>query len=93
MPLVIEFSKFDTISVGAHIMFQGWKVGSNYVLTDPAIHCTELVRSGPNVGAQFGNTNLGQEGMNQFFATHECNSVCRALHLPRNKVMDAALAD
>jgi len=72
---------------------QGWKAGSDYILTDPAIHCTELVRSSPYVGAQFGDTNLGQEGMNQFFATHECNSVCRALGLSRNKVMDAALAD
>ena len=93
MPLVIGFSTFDKISVGARIMFQGWKVGSDYILTDPAIHCTELVRSSPYVGVQFGSTNLGQDGMDQFFATHECNSVCGALRLPRNKVMDAALAD
>lgn len=60
---------------------QGVKVGSKYILTDPAIHCTELVRNSPYLKNQFGNTNLGEEGMRQFFATHECNSVCRALNL------------
>lgn len=43
------------------------------LLTDPAIHCTDLDR--------FGNLNHGEPGMSSFFETHECNHVCAALHL------------
>jgi len=64
---------------------QGVRIGSNYILTDPSIHCKELVRLTPNIHNQFGDTNLGEQGMQQFFATHKCNRVCRKLRLPRTK--------
>ncbi len=44
------------------------------LLTDPAIHCTHFPR--------FGATNLGKEGMDQFFSVHTCNKYCKALKLP-----------
>ncbi len=58
---------------------QGVIWGSEFVLTDPAIHC-----EGTNnyEGLDwFGSTNLGVEGMKQFFRTHECNEVCYNLNL------------
>ncbi|KAI1701993.1 alpha-kinase family domain-containing protein [Ditylenchus destructor] len=42
-------------------------------LTDPAIHCTDVLR--------FGRTNLGEEGMKIFFARHKCNKFCQAMEL------------
>ena len=42
-------------------------------LTDPAIHCTDLAR--------FGDTNMGEEGMQMFFSRHKCNEVCKQLGL------------
>ncbi|GAX76652.1 hypothetical protein CEUSTIGMA_g4098.t1 [Chlamydomonas eustigma] len=48
-----------------------------YVLFDPAVHCScDVLR--------FGNTNLGIRGMDKFFMTHSCNSVCKSLGLPRH---------
>lgn len=43
------------------------------MLTDPAIHCTDLLR--------FGRTNLGEEGMKAFFSRHVCNEICQKLGL------------
>ena len=62
---------------------QGVKLGSKYVLTDPSIHCKELVRLSPHIHNQFGDTNLGEQGIEQFFATHESNPICRKLRLPK----------
>ena len=42
-------------------------------LTDPAIHCSDLLR--------FGRTNLGERGMQEFFNHHACNEVCRKMGL------------
>lgn len=42
-------------------------------LTDPAIHCIDLLR--------FGGTNLGKMGMERFWKTHRCNWVCKMLCL------------
>ncbi|KAE9208902.1 hypothetical protein PF005_g12025 [Phytophthora fragariae] len=47
--------------------------GVGRVFTDPQIHSTH--------GDKFGCGNLSDAGMTAFFATHECNSVCRALKL------------
>lgn len=46
-----------------------------FLLCDPAIHCAKHP-------ARFSNTNLGQEGINRFFATHKCNAICAQLGLP-----------
>ena len=45
-----------------------------FTLSDPAIHCTDVLR--------FSRTNLGEEGFRLFFNSHKCNDVCRALRLP-----------
>eukprot|EP00873_Tetraselmis_striata_P028856 jgi/Tetstr1/449120/TSEL_036331.t1 len=53
---------------------QGLKLKSgNILLTDPAIHCCDM--------SLFGDTNMGLLGFTDFFATHHCNSRCRALGL------------
>jgi hypothetical protein len=53
---------------------QGKKQDSKtYILTDPAIHCTDMSR--------FGVTNFGAEGIDSFLAAHVCNSLCRSLGL------------
>lgn len=52
----------------------GFDAASNrFVLTDPAVHCSDLSR--------FGNTNLGPNGIRHFFQNHKCNGVCRAMGL------------
>ena len=48
-----------------------------YVLTDPAMHCTDLLR--------FGSTNLGPDGMKRFFRSHQCNDVCKQLKLKKRR--------
>ena len=49
-----------------------------FVLTDPACHTTVGVK-------EFGDSNLGQKGMDLFFSVHECNQFCKEmrLELPR----------
>ncbi|RUS28547.1 hypothetical protein BC938DRAFT_481756 [Jimgerdemannia flammicorona] len=57
--------------------------GVGYMMTDPVIHSINL----PN---RFGTTDLGREGVDNFFSTHRCNYICRMLHLtpvqPRNPI-------
>jgi hypothetical protein len=48
-----------------------------FLLTDPAIHCTDVER--------FRRTNLGKYGFDFFFRSHSCNVVCRALGLPNRR--------
>jgi len=55
---------------------QGIRVGDRFILSDPAIHCTDASR--------FGNTNLGEDGFSQRFSTHKCNKICKALGLKRH---------
>ena len=52
---------------------QGKKNHSTFLLTDPVIHCKDLIR--------FGRTNLGPTGVSKFFKSHACNQVCKALLL------------
>jgi hypothetical protein len=54
---------------------QGIVAGNDgkYLLTDPCIHSTDVLR--------FGRTNLGKVGMTRFFQTHICNIICHALKL------------
>ena len=47
---------------------------NRFFLTSPVIHCKD--------SSKFGCTNLAQEGMEQFFKSHECNDCCRAMKLP-----------
>jgi len=55
---------------------QGVKVDRAYLLTDPAVHCDDLLRFRET------RTNLGVKGMQQFFRTHVCSDVCSQLTLP-----------
>jgi hypothetical protein len=69
-----HFSKGEMIVVDV----QGFVAGDRYVLTDPAIHTTKPC-------GHFGTTNLGRDGVEKFFVSHACNSVCRSLALPEEK--------
>lgn len=51
---------------------QGMKDGSEWLLTDPAAHSD-------NPGF-LGHTDMGPEGVNEFFRTHVCNEICKGLH-------------
>ena len=55
---------------------QGIRVGDRFILSDPAIHCTDASR--------FGNTNIGEDGFSQRFSTHKCNKICKSLGLKRH---------
>jgi hypothetical protein len=46
---------------------------NTFLLTDPAVHCPELVK--------FGRTNLGIKGNQKFFESHVCNEYCLAMGL------------
>ncbi|CAG8459038.1 4456_t:CDS:2, partial [Ambispora gerdemannii] len=53
---------------------QGVECPDYFLLTDPAIHCTDTLR--------FGKTNLGKRGIEKcFLANHKCNTVCQKLGL------------
>ena len=52
---------------------QGVKEQSDYILTDPAIIS---LREG-----QYGMTDMGPQGIVQFFDQHRCNKFCKAMNL------------
>ncbi|CAG8577451.1 15465_t:CDS:1 [Cetraspora pellucida] len=53
---------------------QGGNLHDEFLLTDPAIHCIDLLR--------FGTTNLGKNGIQKcFLANHKCNNICKKLKL------------
>ncbi len=51
-----------------------WNRVDGFTLTDPVIHHVAGTKRN-------GATDKGQEGMEQFFATHTCNGLCRRLGL------------
>ncbi len=55
-----------------------------YLLFDPAIHTSAMGSI-----LRFGNTNMGTDGMQVFFCTHECNDLCRHLKLKRHPAQPA----
>ena len=57
---------------------QGIETEDQYVLTDASIHCNE-----PN----FGETNFGTYGMELFFKSHTCGSICKSMALVKNDYM------
>ena len=54
---------------------QGIKSRFKLMLTDPAIHYTNILCHG--------STNLGMKGILKFFQAHKCNDICRALKLDK----------
>ena len=61
---------------GVVVDIQGVQLGctGTFTLTDPAIHCTSHSR-------HFGDTNMGQQGINSFFKNHSCSTYCHKLAL------------
>ncbi|CAG8653695.1 6418_t:CDS:1, partial [Dentiscutata heterogama] len=58
---------------------QGVDLVNEFLLTDPAIHCVDLLR--------FGITNLGKSGIQRcFLANHKCNDICKKLKLSSIKL-------
>jgi len=77
---IVAFSHWTYEKTGGYLMIcdlQGVQENGTYVLTDPAMHCVDVLR--------FGTTNLGTDGMKKFFKTHRCNDVCRKLGLKPRK--------
>ena len=54
---------------------QGVMEAGRYLLTDPAAHSKERL--------QYGNLDHGVAGMQKFFSTHECTSLCRDWKKPK----------
>lgn len=63
---------------------QGLQESMSFILTDPAIHCTDTSR--------FGVTNLGSDGIGNFLAAHTCNALCVSLSLPRTNSSRSVVA-
>ena len=71
------FSHFTYTHSRGNLMvvdLQGVVTGSEYILTDPAVHAKE--RDG------LGRTNRGEAGMQAFWESHKCTFACRMLGLP-----------
>ena len=51
---------------------QGVERSNQFGLTDPCINCKE---------PRFGNTNMGDVGIGEFFRTHKCNQICKQMGL------------
>jgi pSer/pThr/pTyr-binding forkhead associated (FHA) protein len=70
------FSHFTyTHSSGFYLVCDIQGVGDRY--TDPQVHSKDQ--------KGFGRGNMGLQGINRFFATHECNSVCIHLGIDTNR--------
>ncbi|CAF1506026.1 unnamed protein product [Adineta ricciae] len=69
------------ITAGRYMVvdLQGAKTDNAYILTDPAIHCDDILRF------KHTRTNLGVKGMDRFFNTHVCSEICARLELPAEK--------
>ena len=59
------------------------KIGDKeYLLTDPAIHCTDVMRFA------CAKTNLGPGGIAKFFQTHRCGELCKRI-LPPEELIES----
>ncbi|CAI2181312.1 11012_t:CDS:1 [Funneliformis geosporum] len=71
------FAHFTYDFTGGYLLvcdLQGAEFSNHFLLTDPAIHCTDSLR--------FGRTNLGKRGIEKcFLINHKCGSVCNKLGL------------
>lgn len=69
-----HMQSLPTPEQGVVVDIQGIQSGSTFILTDPAIHCTSNNR-------RFGDTNMGEKGIESFFKSHSCNAICGKLGL------------
>ena len=72
------FSHYTWVKSGKILVIcdlQGVTSGSRLILTDPAIHHTNILCHG--------STNLGMKGILKFFQVHKCNDICQALKLDK----------
>ena len=72
------FSHFTWVKSGRKLVvcdLQGVKSRLKLILTDPAIHYTNILCHG--------STNLGMKGIDKFFQVHKCNDICRELKLDK----------
>lgn len=96
----LAFSHFTYVETGGKLMvldLQGCQpLGESfYILTDPGVQFADPKYSLSTInlgedhrlfcssGSEWGYT--GQEGMDAFFKTHQCNSVCAAMKLDTSK--------
>jgi hypothetical protein len=87
-PILQTFSHFTFYYSRGLVMVtdvQGAVQGSNYLLTDPAIHTTDPTTELPDP------TNLGPKGFSAFFASHTCNDFCRRLELSTVDELDTSV--
>eukprot|EP00802_Teleaulax_amphioxeia_P008683 Tamp_08692.p1 GENE.Tamp_08692~~Tamp_08692.p1 ORF type:complete len:352 (+),score=39.24 Tamp_08692:820-1875(+) len=71
-PVMQAFSHFSWQNSGGSMLIcdlQGW----GQILTDPQIHTID--------GKGFGQGNMGEDGIQNFFDSHRCNHCCRSLGL------------
>ncbi|CAG8500870.1 6385_t:CDS:2 [Diversispora eburnea] len=77
-PVLEAFVHYTYVHTDGYLVvsdLQGIESPDRFVLTDPAIHCTNPLR--------FGKTNLGGNGIKRcLLDNHRCNDVCRKLKLP-----------
>ncbi|CAI2170685.1 15953_t:CDS:1 [Funneliformis geosporum] len=75
------FAHFTYDYTGGYLLvydLQGAEFSDQFLLTDPALQCTDSLR--------FGRTNLGRRGIEEcFLANHKCSSVCKKLGLDVTK--------
>nr|CAG8463537.1 6914_t:CDS:2 [Entrophospora candida] len=76
-PTLEAFAHFTYETTGGYLVvydLQGIELTDRFLLTDSAIHCTDILR--------FGKTNLGRDGINRcFLKNHKCNEICKSLRL------------
>ena len=61
---------------------QGWRPKTcQYILTDPALHTNDRQ---PGLKRIPGNSDHGYKGMQNFFAAHRCNAICKLLGLDKD---------
>ncbi|CAG8443822.1 4823_t:CDS:1, partial [Cetraspora pellucida] len=70
-PILEAFAHFTYKCTEGYLVvydLQGVDLSNEFLLTDPAIHCVDLLR--------FGKTNLGKSGIQKcFLANHRCNDI------------------
>lgn len=84
-PVVHAFSHFTYQFTSSTLIVVDLQ-GVGQILTDPALHSYD-----PR--PLHTTTNLGEDGINHYFATHVCNEVCQALRLQRHPRQPKAAAD